>query len=190
MAPSTPTKVQFLGPDQQPHNRTRAAHPACEHPTLASLGNHRPSSHFLWLLHPHLPRTTRIPITTIGTAANPYTPFLYDAGDLQFDAGMTLQPRLVSHETPSGAHHRFSSTTPLLWLKQPQLLPSPPSFSYAITCRGRSEFVIPSQPLRHQLRRSSNDSREPPDSRRRGGVVPCGTPQDQGGYPSDLREAC
>jgi len=27
---------------------------------------------------------------------------LYQASNLQFDAGMTLQPRLVSHETPSG----------------------------------------------------------------------------------------
>lgn len=102
MAPTTPTKVHFLDPTSNVITELEPLTPPISVP---------PS--------PHL-RTVELPPITSGycTPTSPEPPhsslqqlaqqqtwihrILYQAGDLRFDAGMTLQPRLVSFDGPSG----------------------------------------------------------------------------------------
>jgi len=102
MAPPTPTKVQFLDPTSNVITQLEPLTPPVSVPPSPHLGTidlpPTPSGYCT----PTSPEPIESPLQQSAQQQTRIHSILYRAGDLQFDAGMTLQPRLVSHEASSG----------------------------------------------------------------------------------------
>ena len=132
MAPSTPTKVHFLDPDSNVITELEPLTPPVSVPPSPHLGTvdlpPTPSGYCT----PTSPESIGSPLQQ--QPAQQQTRIhriLYQARDLQFDAGMTLQPRLVSHDAPSGrASPLFEYDNATL----AEAATSPPLPSILLTC--------------------------------------------------------
>lgn len=132
MAPSTPTRVAFLDPTNNVVTQLEPLTPPVSVPPSPHLG------------------TIDLPPTFSGyctptTSPEPAEPqpvqsaqqqtrihlVLYQASDLQFDAGMTLQPPLISHDTPSGRSSPLFEYSPAILA---EAATSPPLPSILLVC--------------------------------------------------------
>jgi len=102
MAPSTPTKVTFLDPTSNVIMELEPLTPPISVPPSPHLGTidlpPTPSGYCT----PTSPEPAGSPSQQPTQQQTRIHLILYQANDLQYDAGMTLQPRLVSHDAPSG----------------------------------------------------------------------------------------
>ena len=100
MAPSTPTKVHFLDPTTNVITELEPLTPPVSIPPSPHLGTidlpPSPSGYRT----PTSPEPVALPLLQLPQQTRIHRA-LYRANDLQFDAGMTLQPPFVSHGAPT-----------------------------------------------------------------------------------------
>lgn len=101
MAPSTPTKVTFLDPTNNTITALEPLTPPVSVPPSPHLGtiDLPPTSGYCTPTSPESVEPSPLQLTQQHTRIHRA---LYKADDLQFDAGMTLQPRLASQDMPTG----------------------------------------------------------------------------------------
>ena len=102
MAPSTPTKVTFLDPTSNVITELEPLTPPISVPPSPHLGTIDLPPTSSGYCTPTSPRPIEPPVLQLALQQTRIHRVLYQANDLQFDAVMTLQPRLVSQGTPSG----------------------------------------------------------------------------------------
>jgi len=102
MAPPTPTKVAFLDPTSNVRTELEPLTPPVSVPPSPHLGTIDLPPTSSGYCTPTSPESTGSSLQQPAQQQTRIHLILYQANDLQFDAGMTLQPRLVSHDTSSG----------------------------------------------------------------------------------------
>ena len=102
MAPTTPTKVHFLDPTSNVITELDPLTPPASVPPSPHLGTVDLPPTSSGYCTPTSPEPTEPALQQQTQQTTRIHRILYQAGNLQFDAGMTLQPRLVSHDAPSG----------------------------------------------------------------------------------------
>lgn len=101
MSPTTPTKVHFLDPNNNTITELEPLTPPISVPPSPRLPtvDLPPTSGYST---PISPGPIELPLQQLTQQLTRIHNILYRASDLHFDAGMTLQPRLVSFDAPSG----------------------------------------------------------------------------------------
>lgn len=102
MPPPTPTKVHFLDPDSGAVSQLEPLTPPVSVPPSPRLGTIDLPPTSSGYCTPTSPGPVGFPLQQLVPQQTRIHHILYRASNLQFDAGMTLQPRLVSLDPPSG----------------------------------------------------------------------------------------
>ena len=131
MAPPTPTKVAFLDPDSNVITELEPLTPPVSVPPSPHLGTIDLPPTSSGYCTPTSPESVGSSLQQPAQQQIRIHLILYQANELQFDAGMTLQPRLVSHDTPSGrSSPLFEYDTAIL----AEAATSPPLPSILLVC--------------------------------------------------------
>ena len=107
MAPPTPTKVAFLDPASNVRTELEPLTPPVSVPPSPHLGTIDLPPTASGYCTPTSPESIEPPLQQPAPQQTRIHRILYQANNLQFDAGMTLQPPLVSYDTPSGRSSPF-----------------------------------------------------------------------------------
>jgi hypothetical protein len=102
MSPSTPTKVHFLDPTSNVITELEPLTPPISVPPSPHLGTIDLPPTSSGYCTPTSPEPINFQLQQLPQQQTRIHRILYQASNLQFDAGMTLQPRLVSLGAPSG----------------------------------------------------------------------------------------
>lgn len=102
MPPSTPTKVHFLDPTSNVITQLEPLTPPISVPPSPHLGTIDLPPISSGYCTPTSPEPINFSLQQLPLQPTQIHRILFRASNLQFDAGMTLQPHLVSLETPSG----------------------------------------------------------------------------------------
>lgn len=102
MPPSTPTKVHFLDPTSNLITELEPLTPPISVPPSPHLKTIELPPTSSGYCTPTSPEPIDFPLQQLPQQQTRVHRILYRASNLQFDAGMTLQPRLFSLDTPSG----------------------------------------------------------------------------------------
>ena len=131
MAPSTPARVAFLDPTSNIITELEPLTPPVSIPPSPRLGTIDLPPMLSGYCTPTSPESIGSPLQQPAQQQTHIHRILYQANDLHFDAGMTLQPRLVSHGTPAGRSSPFFDydTTTLA-----EAATSPPLPSVLLVC--------------------------------------------------------
>ena len=101
MSPTTPTRVQFLDPTTNAITELEPLTPPISVPPSPHLGTIDLPPTSSGYCTPISPEPIDFPLQQLAQQTNIHR-VLYQAGDLGFDAAMTLQPRPVSFGVPTG----------------------------------------------------------------------------------------
>lgn len=130
MAPATPPKVAFLDPTSNVVTQLEPLTPPISVPPSPHLGtiDLPPTSGYCT---PTSPEPANYSLQQSAQHQIRIHRILYQASGLHFDAGMTLQPRLVSFDAPSGRASPFFEYDPSVLA---EAATSPPLPSILLTC--------------------------------------------------------